>query len=274
MRKYKERIKREGLAYSYSNENGNLYTGDQPAQQGFVQQIKNANCEVFILYQLAKVFSASLPLEDTLSLFVKKIGELIPFDSCAVYRMNEDGKTGRATFAKGLNSTALMNKKVNVGEDVTGFVLKQREPVYGYSPGLDFSTKQQKLAEDYTAMTSLPLIAGEQLLGAVSLISSEPENYGEEHLRLLDTVSRIASDTIPKAQKHAATETIAMTDPMTALPNARSLHLQFEKEIGRASRKASVFQVLMPDLDGFQAVNDAQKAETADCYGIDVPAFR
>ena len=47
-----------------------------------------------------------------------------------------------------------------------------------------------------------------------------------------------------------------MTDPMTALPNARSLHIQFEKEIGRASRKASVFQVLMLDLDGFKAVND------------------
>lgn len=91
MRRFEERIKREGLAYSFSSENGNLYTGDQPTQQGFVQQIKSANREVFTLYELAKVFSASLSLEDTLSLFVKKIGELIPFDSCAVFLMNDDG---------------------------------------------------------------------------------------------------------------------------------------------------------------------------------------
>ena len=256
MRRFEDRIKREGLAYSFSNESDKINNADQTQQQGFVQQIKSANREVFTLYELAKVFSASLSLEDTLSLFVKKIGELIPFDSCAVYLMNEEQTLARGVYAKGLNSRALMNKKVKPGEGVTGFALKKREPVYDYSPGLDFSNNQQKLAEDYTAMTSLPLIVGEELLGAVSLYSCELESYGEEHLRLLEAVSRIAADTISKAQKHAATETIAMTDPMTALPNARSLHIHFEKEIGRASRKASVFQVLMLDLDGFKAVND------------------
>ena len=142
MRKFEERIKREGLAYSFSNENDNLYTGDQTGQQGYVQQIKSANREVFTLYELAKVFSASLSLQDTLSLFVKKIGELIPFDSCAVYLLDEDGKTASAAYAKGKNSSALRNKKIKVGEGVTGFVLKKREAVYEYSPGLDFSTKQ------------------------------------------------------------------------------------------------------------------------------------
>ena len=239
MRRFEERIKRENLAYSFSNDIGNLYTGNQTEQQGFVQQIKSANREVFTLYELAKVFSASLSLDDTLSLFVKKIGELIPFDSCAVYLMNEDGNTARAVYAKGHNSNWLINKKVKVGEGVTGFVLKKREAVYEYSPGLDFSTNQQKLAEDYTAMTSLPLIAGDKLLGAVSLYSCELDSYGEEHLRLLEAVSRIASDTISKAQKHAATETIAMTDPMTALPNARSLHVHFEKKSdGQAVKRA------------------------------------
>jgi diguanylate cyclase (GGDEF)-like protein len=43
---------------------------------------------------------------------------------------------------------------------------------------------------------------------------------------------------------------------MTGLPNARSLQMQFEKEVARASRSGSSFQVLMLDLDGFKAVND------------------
>ena len=45
-------------------------------------------------------------------------------------------------------------------------------------------------------MASLPLIADEKLVGAVSLYSCELENYEDEHLRLLETVSRIASDAI------------------------------------------------------------------------------
>ena len=105
-------------------------------------------------------------------------------------------------------------------------------------------------------MISLPLIADEKLLGAVSLYSSEIENYGEEHLRLLETVSLIASDAIHKSLRHAETETRAMTDPMTGLPNARSLQIHFEKESARAKRKENTFHLLMLDLDGFKAVND------------------
>ncbi|NOT47563.1 MAG: GGDEF domain-containing protein, partial [Acidobacteria bacterium] len=39
-------------------------------------------------------------------------------------------------------------------------------------------------------------------------------------------------------------------------PNARSLQVQFEKEVGRAKRAGNSMQLLMLDLDGFKAVND------------------
>jgi diguanylate cyclase (GGDEF)-like protein len=75
-------------------------------------------------------------------------------------------------------------------------------------------------------------------------------------MRLLETISKIAADAISKSQLHLATETYALTDPMTALPNARSLQMQFEKEVARADRTSASFQLLMLDLDGFKAVND------------------
>ncbi|MEK7854687.1 MAG: GGDEF domain-containing protein, partial [Acidobacteriota bacterium] len=46
------------------------------------------------------------------------------------------------------------------------------------------------------------------------------------------------------------------TDQLTGLPNARSLQIQFEKEVGRAKRAGNSVQILMLDLDGFKAVND------------------
>jgi diguanylate cyclase (GGDEF)-like protein len=110
--------------------------------------------------------------------------------------------------------------------------------------------------QEYSAMASLPLIVDDKLLGAVSLYSCALDNYEDEHLRLLETVSRIASDAISKSIHHAETETKAFTDPMTGLPNARSLQIQFDKEAARAERNGSRFQVLMLDLDGFKAVND------------------
>lgn len=257
LNRLEEQIEAEGLAYSFDSQQTEMFhvTGENE-NPGYVQQIKRANREVFTLYELARVFSSSLNLQDTLSLFVEKIGELVPFDTCAIYLLNETGDEAKAFYVEGKNREVLKNKKVKVGQGATGFVLKKQQAICHINPALDFSFDKIKFIESYSAMISLPILANEKLLGAVSLYSCEIENYGEEHLRLLETVSRIASDAIGKIIYHTETETKALTDPMTGLPNARSLQMQFEKEVARASRTSNSFQVLMLDLDGFKAVND------------------
>jgi diguanylate cyclase (GGDEF)-like protein len=189
-------------------------------------------------------------------LFVKKISELVPFDTCAVYLFDKTQEYASAMHTDGKNAAALKNKRVKPGEGATGFVLKKRQSVYNINPGLDFSFYQMDFVQEYTAMASLPLMAGETLIGAVSLYSCNLENYEDEHMRQLETVSRIASDAISKSLHHAETESRALTDPMTNLPNARSLQAQFETEVARAKRNGSEFQLLMLDLDGFKKVND------------------
>lgn len=255
LKKFEAEVDAQGFSYAFDKKSTeNVHNTYDDAGLSYVEQIKRANREVFTLYELARVFSSSLNLEEALSLFVEKIGELVPFDTCVVYLMDEGDEFAKAAFVEGDNKNKFKDKCVKPGEGATGFVLKKRQPVYKIEPGLDFTFNQ--LEQDYTAMTSLPLIADERLLGAVSLYSYELVNYEEEHLRLLETVSRIASDAIGMSLQHAESESRALTDPMTDLPNARSLQMQFEKESGRASRSGSSFQLLMLDLDGFKAVND------------------
>ena len=55
---------------------------------------------------------------------------------------------------------------------------------------------------------------------------------------------------------HAVTESNALTDPLTGLPNARSLHVRFDEEVARSQRTGKPFQVIMLDLDDFKQVND------------------
>ncbi|MET0751822.1 MAG: diguanylate cyclase [Pyrinomonadaceae bacterium] len=258
LRKFEEQIEKQGFGYKYDkkskNETYNLT--DEPTEQGYVEQIKRANREVFTLYELAKVFSSSLNLQETLRLFTEKIGQFVPFDTCAVYLWDEIRQDASAVYVEGKNSVPLTGKRVKVGEGATGYVLKKRQSVFNINPGLDFSFSQLDFIQEYSAMVSLPLIANEKLVGAVSLYSCALANYEDEHLRLLETVSRIASDALYKSLQHAETESRALTDPMTLLPNARCLQGQFEKELARASRNGSSFHILMLDLDGFKAVND------------------
>lgn len=229
---------------------------EEAEDNSYVNQIKRANREVFTMYELARVFSSSLNLEETLSVFSLKIKEQVQFDTCVVYLMNETNTFARAVYTEGRNRVELETKCIEVGEGATGYVLQNCVPVCDLNPALDFSFDQMDYIEQYSSMASLPLIVDDKLLGAVSIYSCQIDHYGEEHLRLIEMVSHIAADAISMALQHAESETRALTDPMTGLPNARSLQIHFEKEVARANRNGSNFQLLMLDLDGFKLVND------------------
>lgn len=268
LRQFEMEVDAEGLAYELDNQTPDLFVGEDggltDANQGYVEHIKRANREVFALYELARVFSSSLNLQDTLSLFVKKISELMPFETCVVYLLDKTQEFAEVTYAEGNNAEFIKGKRIKVGEGATGYVLKKRQAVYNINPALDFSFYKVDFIQDYRAMASLPLIANERLIGAVSLYSCELDNYEDEHMRLLETISRIASDAISKSVYHAETESHALTDPMTNLPNARCLQLHYENEIARAKRNNSEFQLIMLDLDGFKLVNDTYGHKVGD----------
>ncbi len=258
---FETELDEQGVGYILQSENEGevLITSESPTgrlKQSYVEQIKNANKEVFTLYELARVFSASLNLEETLELFAAKLGELIPFDSCAVYILDESKNFAVAKHVEGINSSIIKGTKVKIGDGATGSVLQHQTPIHRISPILDFAFYEPEIVSDYLSMASLPLLAENRLIGAVSLYSSELDNYEDEHMRLLETVSKIAADAVSKSISHAETENRSLTDPMTNLPNARSLQAQFEIEAARAYRSRNEFQVLMIDLDGFKKVND------------------
>jgi diguanylate cyclase (GGDEF)-like protein/putative nucleotidyltransferase with HDIG domain len=275
LKRFEDEIASHGLSYELERdqlERANLMREDHGVMS-YVEQIQSANREVFTLYSLAKDFSSALNVDETLSLFCRKIEDFVPFDTCLVYLMEPGDEHATAVHTVGLYSDLLKNKRVAVGDGATGYALKQRKAINNVDPALDFAIDQTAIGREYIAMASLPLIAEERLIGAISLYSSSMPNYEEEHMRLIETVSRIAADAISKSLQHAQAETYALTDPMTGLPNARSLQMHFEKEVKRASRSGDSFQVLMLDLDGFKAVNDTFGHKIGDRMLKDVSAI-
>lgn len=252
LRTFEDEIAAEGLQYDADAQA--LQFGREKTD--YVEQIKQANREVFTLYSLAREFGAAMSLEDTLSLFSRKVGEFLPYDACGVFLLEEAGEFASAAHVAGSRSEVLAGKHIRVGEGATGYALKKNKTVENVDPALDLLFSSPDGASEFKTMISRPLVAEDRVIGAISLYSSNLDRYEDEHLRLLETVAKIAADAIAKSLLHAEAATNALTDPITALPNARSLRLEFDKEVKRAIRNESSFQILMLDLDGFKAVND------------------
>ncbi|HXS01163.1 MAG TPA: diguanylate cyclase [Pyrinomonadaceae bacterium] len=219
-------------------------------------QIKKAHREVYALYEIARTFGTSLDVEHTLEILVDKVGHVVPFDTCVVYFFDENKGYATARHVAGKNAQKLAGRCIALGEGVTGFALANRSAVNQLHPSLDFTDINPEAGIKYRSMASLPLFKDDLLLGALSVYSTELEQYTDDHMRLLETVTRLASDALGNAMQHAEAESNALTDPLTSLPNARYLALRFEEEAARARRTDRSFQVMMLDLDEFKNVND------------------
>ncbi|HKR00414.1 MAG TPA: diguanylate cyclase [Pyrinomonadaceae bacterium] len=230
-------------------------TKERPSVLAY-DQIKNAHREVYALYEIARTFGSSLDIEDTISILVNKVGHVVPFDTCVVYLYDELKAYATASHVAGKNADVLRDRCIAPGEGVTGFTLANRRAINRIDPKLDFDNVHLDPESEYRSMAAMPLVKDGRLLGALSVYSMELHEYTDDHMRLLETVTRLASDALFNAMHHAEAESNALTDPLTGLPNARCMYLRFEQESARARRTNRPFQVIMLDLDEFKQVND------------------
>jgi diguanylate cyclase (GGDEF)-like protein/putative nucleotidyltransferase with HDIG domain len=217
-------------------------------------QIKNAHQEVYALYEIARTFGSSLSVQKTVEVLVDKVGQVVPFQTCVVYLYDELKGYATPAHVAGRNAQILSDKCVALGEGVTGFALANRCTINQLHPSLDLAGLD--IEREYRSMASLPLFKDEMVLGALSVYSTELEQYTDDHMRFLETVARMASDALSNSMQHAEAESNALTDQLTGLPNARYMALRFDEEASRARRNARPFQVVMLDLDDFKLVND------------------
>src|SRR5437588_1622375 len=219
-------------------------------------QIRNAHREGYALYEMARTFGSSLEVKNTLSVLVDKVSHIVPFDTCIVYLYDDTKGFASAALAVGLNAETMQAQCIAPGEGATGFALANRRAINDLHPSLDFKDTQFAPVDEYHSMASLPLFKGDLLLGALSIYSLAAGKYSDDQIRLLEAVTRLASDALANAVNHARAESNALTDPLSGLPNARCLHVRFEEEVARSRRTKCAFQVIMLDLDEFKLVND------------------
>jgi diguanylate cyclase (GGDEF)-like protein len=136
--------------------------------------------------------------------------------------------------------------------------------MYNCDPQLDFNAAQIKLDTPYRTVIAVPLIKGDEMLGALTLYSANLSAYQPDHLWLVEAVAKLAADALAAALNNEKTEASGLTDQLTGLPNARALRLRFEQEADRALRYRESFALLMMDLDGFKKINETIGRDAGD----------
>ena len=260
-----EQVPAETLAHDHDYETrtkpdaglaSNLVGTAEDDQAGF-RSITEAQREVFALHEIAQTIGSSLNLNDTVTLISNKLRAIVPFDTCIIFVVDEKSGKAVAAHAVGEDAEAFGQRRMNVGDGITGWVIANARSMCNASPELDLVGVSEELSKSYKGVLVSPLLREDGAFGALSLYSKSRTSYTTEHVRLLESVCQHASTALNNALTFEKTKESALVDSLTNLPNARGFYMMLEQRLAECQRMSNEsLAVLSMDLDDFKAIND------------------
>jgi diguanylate cyclase (GGDEF)-like protein/putative nucleotidyltransferase with HDIG domain len=215
-----------------------------------LQDIAGTHREEQTLYEIAQALGSNLGVDGAMALINDKVSRLVPFTTCALFLGNdEDGYVCRS--AHGPGTEALFKWTVKSWSD-----LSLRLPAC--ADGRDAH------GADLTALLPCPLNFEGNLIGGLVVYHTIAGCYTDEHRRVLGRVSEQAAAVIYNSTRFEQTQHESHTDPLTALPNRRSLDRQFEAGLAVAAQTKSSASVVVLDLDRLKEINDTYGHDAGD----------
>ena len=216
-----------------------------------------AHREIYALYEIAQTMGTSLGVSDTMALISSKLTNLVPFSSFALFLYDEELETLTCRFATGTEADLIGTMTVRGGQGLVGWVARNRRPLVNARPSAEFEAAGLT-AKATTLKSALvaPLVFSDRFIGTLSVYSTSPDFYTDDHRRLLDRVSEQASAVINNSIVFEQTQEDSLTDSLTGLPNTRFMFMHLTRELARAERLKSELALLVMDLDSFKEIND------------------
>jgi len=110
--------------------------------------------------------------------------------------------------------------------------------------------------------TCVPSLVGGEVIGSV--LVQHPAPLGESSKRRVEESMTQASPVLANLRNLALSQTRALTDGLTGLPNRRSIDDTLKRMAAHAQRTSSPLGVVLLDLDHFKQVNDTFGHEKGD----------
>jgi len=220
------------------------------------ENIALAHREIYALYEIAQSMGTSLGVPDTMALISSKLSKIVSWSGCALFLHQPETDTLKCRFAAGVDAPKLLNVTLQAGHGLSGWVARNRRTIINGDPRVSFEAAG--LSQDISVNSAIvcPLQYNDTFIGCLALYHVEANHYTEDHRRLLERIAEQAGAVIHNSIVFEQTQEDSLTDPLTGLPNRRSMFVHLSRELSRAERLKSEVAIIVMDIDGFKAIND------------------
>src|SRR5439155_11318040 len=160
-----------------------------------------------LLTETSAAVNSTLDLEEVLHLVAEKVAAALRADACFVYLYDEAAGelVLRATHGTPLDEMT-RRPRLRPGEGITGTAAAERRPVaIAANADLDPRWKEfPNLPEsEYESILAVPIVARDQLAGALNVRTREPRAFLQDEVELLEAVASQVAQSLVHAKLYS-----------------------------------------------------------------------
>jgi putative nucleotidyltransferase with HDIG domain len=189
-----------------------------PSQVHRFDEIAASTEEMLTLFDLARGLSGQMSLHDVSDVISKHLRRLIPCSLIALYAYDVEADELVAGYVAGDNASLLTGLRIGIGQRLSGWVAAHRQAIRNSDPVLDLGESARAMKPRPRSCLSVPLLIEKELVGVLTLYSTNRESFTEEHQRIIEVVAGQVSGIIRTAMAFDRNRATVLTDPVTGLP--------------------------------------------------------
>ena len=238
-----------------------LINAISPSTASGFDDITASGDEMLTLFEMAGALAAQSGVSEIGEVLAKHVRRLVPFSLLALYVYDSDTDELVVSVAVGDSAPLIKGIRVSIGQRLTGWVGANRQTIMNSDPVLDLGELARNVHPRLKNCLSSPLLSGDTLVGVLTLYSASPDNFSEDHRRIVEIVARQVADSFKRALEH---NSLVARDVLTGLPSLNRLN-QFdhfgENALGLSGPKLNV---LVVDVVELRQINAAHGRSTGD----------
>ena len=117
-----------------------------------------------------------------------RIGEIVPFATCALFLIDEQRTHFRMDQVCGENAQVFKNLNILVSEGLAGKTFALKKPQTDKNLSEDIQVFSRDTLRDLKSAIAVPLVRGGEIFGVLQLFGNEEKSFDQNSLTLLEAI--------------------------------------------------------------------------------------
>jgi signal transduction histidine kinase len=172
------------------------------------------NVDMGLLNDIASTLTSSLELDEILNKTLGLVMNYMNVEAGDIFLLEEDKVTLRMVLHRGQAAEAFWTRNIfKVGEGYPGIVAQTRKPMVSADLANDTNFSRNAIVEaGFHQIACVPLLAGENLMGILSVVTRATEPMDERNVQMLIAVGAWAGLAIENARLHSNARHLAVLE--------------------------------------------------------------